>query len=248
MVAKLDSSMVLGFSGRSAGGFLQVLKFLAGMYLGLFRCFTVNGGMRMTVASDTFGDAASALMEGRACIFPTDTVYGLGVSVLAASGPDVLFDIKQRDAGKPIAWLVGSVDDLRRYGKNLPPAACELAQRFWPGALTIIVEASDAVPRSFRSKSGTIGLRMPANDTALALIRHVGSPLVTTSANISGNAAVSRFEALDSQLFSRVGCALRDPVESMHSGLASTVIDCTGGALKLLREGGISFEEIRSHS
>ena len=202
----------------------------------------------MTVASDTLEDAASALMEGRACIFPTDTVYGLGVSVLAASGPDVLFDIKRRDVGKPIAWLVGSVDDLQRYGKNLPEVACSLARRFWPGALTIIVEASDAVPASFQSQVGTIGLRMPANDTALALIRRVGSPLATTSANISGKAAVSRFESLDSQLLFTVGCALKDPAESLHSGVASTVIDCTGAGLALVREGGVSFDEIRAHS
>ena len=84
----------------------------------------------MTVVLDTLEDAALALADGRPCIFPTDTVYGVGVAVHAASGPDVLFAIKQRDAGKPIAWLVGSIDDLQRYGKNLPSAVCQLVQRF----------------------------------------------------------------------------------------------------------------------
>ena len=185
-----------------------------------------------------------ALADGRACIFPTDTVYGVGVAVHAASGPAILFDVKRRDAGKPIAWLIGSIDDLQRYGKNLPPAACALARRFWPGALTLIVEASDAVPVSYASESGSIGLRMPANKTTLALIRRTGSPLATTSANISGRAAVSRFESLDKELLASVGCALQDPVESLHSGVASTVIDCTGGDLTLVREGGISFEDL----
>ena len=137
---------------------------------------------------------------------------------------------------------------LQRYGKNLPPAACELARRFWPGALTLIVEASDAVPASYASESGSIGLRMPANATTLALIRRTGSPLATTSANISGRAAVSRFESLDEELLARVGCALRDPVESSHSGVASTVVDCTGGDLTLVREGGIAFENLASQS
>ena len=189
-----------------------------------------------------------ALADGRACIFPTDTVYGVGVAVHAASGPDVLFDVKQRDAGKPVAWLVGSIDDLQRYGKNLPSAVCHLVQRFWPGALTVIVEASDSVPASYRSESGTIGLRMPANETTLNLIRRVGSPLATTSANISGRAAVSRFESLDAELLARVGCALRDPIESLHSGVASTVVDCTGGGLRVIREGGISFDDIAVQS
>ena len=202
----------------------------------------------MTVVLDTLEDAALALADGRPCIFPTDTVYGVGVAVHAASGPDALFAIKQRDAGKPIAWLVGSIDDLQRYGKNLPPAVCQLVQRFWPGALTVIVEASDSVPVSYRSESGTIGLRMPANKTTLALIRRVGSPLATTSANISGRAAVSRFESLDVKLLARVGCALRDPIESLHSGVASTVVDCTGGGLRVIREGGISFDDIAVQS
>ena len=202
----------------------------------------------MTVVLDTLEDAALALADGRPCIFPTDTVYGVGVAVHAASGPDVLFAIKQRDAGKPIAWLVGSIDDLQRYGKNLPSAVCQLVQRFWPGALTIIVEASDSVPVSYRSESGTIGLRMPANETTLALIRRVGSPLATTSANISGRAAVSRFESLDAELLARVGCALRDPIDSLHSGVASTVVDCTGGGLRVIREGGISFDDIAVQS
>ena len=104
------------------------------------------------------------------------------------------------------------------------------------------------MPASYRSESGTIGLRMPANETTLALIRRVGSPLATTSANISGKAAVSRFESLDAELLARVGCALRDPIESSHSGVASTVIDCTGGGLRMVREGGISFEDIAAHS
>lgn len=202
----------------------------------------------MTVVLDTLEDAALALADGRPCIFPTDTVYGVGVAVHAASGPDVLFAIKQRDAGKPIAWLVGSIDDLQRYGKNLPSAVCQLVQRFWPGALTVIVEASDSVPVSYRSESGTIGLRMPANETTLALIRRAGSPLATTSANISGRAAVSRFESLDAELLARVGCALRDPIESLHSGVASTVVDCTGGGLRVIREGGIAFDDIAVQS
>ena len=202
----------------------------------------------MTVVPDTLEDAAVALGDGRPCIFPTDTVYGVGVAVHAASGPDVLFAIKQRDAGKPIAWLVGSIDDLQRYGKNLPSAVCQLVQRFWPGALTVIVEASDSVPVSYRSESGTIGLRMPANETTLALIRRVGSPLATTSANISGRAAVSRFESLEEELLARGGCALRDPIESLHSGVASTVVDCTGGGLRVVREGGISFDDIAVQS
>ena len=102
----------------------------------------------MTVVLDTLEDAALALADGRPCIFPTDTVYGVGVAVHAASGPDVLFAIKQRDAGKPIAWLVGSIDDLQRYGKNLPSAVCQLVQRFWPLSLKPRIQCRYLIDRS----------------------------------------------------------------------------------------------------
>ena len=104
------------------------------------------------------------------------------------------------------------------------------------------------MPAAYQSESGTIGLRMPANETTLALIRRVGSPLATTSANISGRPSVSRFELLDTELLGRVGCALRDSVESLHSGVASTVIDCTGGGVRMVREGGIPFKDIAAQS
>ena len=126
-------------------------------------------------------------------IFPTETVYGLGVSVEAAASPEALYDLKERDRGKPVSWLVGGVDDLDRYGAHVPDLARRLARAYWPGPLTLIVEAGDAVPAAFRSAAGSIGLRMPDNDTALELIEAVGCPLATTSANISGLQAPGAF-------------------------------------------------------
>ncbi len=135
--------------------------------------------------TSTIDQAARALRQGEAVIFPTETVYGLGVSVRAATGPDVLYDLKERDRGKPISWLVGGADDLDRYGARVPALVRKLAGAYWPGPLTLVVHASDEVPEAFRSDAGTIGLRMPDNATALALVRrrrmpsghHVGEPL-----------------------------------------------------------------------
>ena len=188
--------------------------------------------------------AISSLKHGEPCIFPTDTVYGVGVSVEGASSPRVLYDIKGRDNGKPIAWLVGSVYDLQRYGDHVPFFALELARRFWPGALTIIVAASDTVPRAFVSQFGTIGMRMPDNQTALSIIRSVGCPIATTSANISGNPAVSKFDSLDPRLLHRVDIAVSDVLEDAESGVASTVIDCTGEHPRIVRLGDITAEDI----
>ena len=122
----------------------------------------------MPPLSSSKREAVAALKRGEAVIFPTETVYGLGVSVEAAAGPDVLYDLKERDRGKPISWLVGSADDLDRYGAHVPELARRLAGAYWPGPLTLVVRAADEVPEAFRSNAGTIGLRMPDNATALA--------------------------------------------------------------------------------
>ena len=128
----------------------------------------------MPPLSSSKREAVAALKRGEAVIFPTETVYGLGVSVEAAASPEALYDLKERDRGKPVSWLVGGVDDLDRYGAHVPDLARRLARAYWPGPLTLIVEASDAVPAAFRSAAGSIGLRMPDNDTALELIEAVG--------------------------------------------------------------------------
>lgn len=173
--------------------------------------------MKMPHRAHTHEEALEALKSGQPIVFPTDTLFGLGVSVLHAPSPDILYAIKHREKKKPIAWLVGGVEDLERYGKMVPDFAFALARTFWPGPLTIIVKASDEVPATFCSEEGTIGLRMPANETARALIRELGCPLATTSANISGQKNTIAFNEIDSAIFAAVGAALSD--EEPKSGI-----------------------------
>ena len=193
----------------------------------------------MAFRPNTFEEVAAWLRSGNAAVFPTDTVYGVGVSVLHAESPNALYRLKQRELGKPVAWLVGDAGDLRRYGGDVPEYAYELARRHWPGACTLIVRASAEVPAAFVPESGTIGLRMPANETALALIREVGGPLATSSANLSGAADTGDFESLDESLLASAGCALSDGLPK--SGLASTVVDCTGLRPVILRQGSVTI-------
>lgn len=191
----------------------------------------------------SYSEALHALRSGKAIVFPTDTLFGLGVSVQHATSPEVLYCIKHREKRKPIAWLVDSADALDTYGIHIPSYAKKLAQSFWPGALTIIVKASEAVPEAFRSEQGTIGMRMPANVCALELIAQLGCPIATTSANISGGKNVLSFSDLDPRVLSRVAAAISD--EEEKSGVASTIVDCTleDGPL-LLREGAITAKDI----
>ena len=191
--------------------------------------------------------AVRALKEGKPVVFPTDTLFGLGVSVLHAQSPEILYQIKQREQRKPIAWLVGSVADLDKYGKVVPEYARTLARTFWPGPLTIIVKASAEVPTAFCSSQGTIGLRMPNSEAALGLIKQVGCPLATTSANVSGQPDTVVFENIAPEVIQRVGAALND--EEVKSGVASTIVDCASGHHPVLvREGAITVAQIRALS
>lgn len=179
--------------------------------------------------------AVVALKQGRAVVFPTDTVYGLGVSVEHAPSPQLLFDLKNRSASKPVAWLVGGANDLLTYGRDVPDYAIAAAREQWPGALTLIVRASERVPAAFASAQDTIGLRMPANPVALDLIRQVGCPLATTSANISGRPAAACADEVDPALAAAVACVLSGTVPA--SGVASTILDCTGDRPRVIRQG-----------
>lgn len=200
----------------------------------------------MASGDTTIEEAAAALRRGEPVIFPTDTVYGLGVSVRDAHAPSVLYQLKGRDESKPIAWLVGSADDLDEYGAQVPDLARALVRAYWPGPLTIIVKAGDAVPPAFRAGTGTIGLRMPANDTALALIRATGCPVATTSANKAGEPAAYRSDDLDAALVAGAGALVRD--DAPKSGVASTVVDCSGEHPEIRRVGAVGAAEIRALS
>lgn len=236
----------------------------------------------------TLEEAARALKAGEPVIMPTDTVCGLGLSVLAAESPAELFRLKGRPSGKPVAWLVGGVRALDEYGKDVPPYVRALAERFWPGALTLVVNASEAVPLLFQSDASTIGLRMPASPDVLALIEASGGPLAVTSANRSGDPAPGRIEAVDPALAAAaagvfsldsastpsvptastalLSTAPAPPVSTSEdafptpaaavpsasatptvapAAVASTVLDCTGDVPRLLREGALSFEELK---
>ena len=192
---------------------------------------------------DAVANAAAVLRAGGAAVFPTDTVYGLGVAVNSCASPQQLFAIKRRDQGKPVAWLVGGVDDLDKYGKDVPVWARAAATQHWPGALTLIVRASSAVPAAFQSAEGTVGLRMPNSDIALSLIRAVGAPLATTSANISGAPAPSQDVQLDLELLKQADAVVRGIDCIGGEGVASTVVDCTGEHPVVLRQGSITITE-----
>ena len=186
--------------------------------------------------------AARLLDGGEALVFPTDTVYGIGVAAGEGRVPDLLFELKRRDRAQTIPWLVAAPDDLLRYGRDLPESALRLAKAFWPGPFTIVVKASDAVPASFTGSDGTIALRMPDSPVALALMRALGAPLAATSANIHARPAVNDSAELDPELTALVPIVLAGGV--IEGGLPSTIVSCVGPVPTVLREGSITPSQI----
>ncbi len=185
--------------------------------------------------------ALQVLSEGGLVAFPTDTVYGLAGLVNDHRSIQRLFDAKDRDTSKAIAVLLGDIDHLAQIiAGTLPQAASKLAAHFWPGALTLVVPRNPQLPENI-STLPTVGVRMPDHAFALRLLRASG-PLATTSANLSGGANPLSAQDVYEQLAGRVELILdggRCP-----GGVPSTVVDCTGQDLRILRQGAISAEDI----
>lgn len=187
--------------------------------------------------------AADALRSGGVAVLPTDTVYGVSQSVLASpGGAHALFSIKRRPPEKAIPWLVADASDLDEYGIDVPGYAHALAARFWPGGLTLVVEASSRVPNGYRGPEGTIALRMPASPPVIAIVRELGCPLATTSANTSGMPAPDSFSRLEPRIIEESDIALDDG--RVHSLASSTIVVCTGQAPLIVRHGALADSDI----
>jgi L-threonylcarbamoyladenylate synthase len=186
---------------------------------------------------DAILNALKVIEAGGTVVFPTDTVYGLGSSAFKVEAIGRLFQIKVREQGKPIAVLLGDVDQLKDVTENPSQAALELAKEHWPGALTLVVPRHPALPEIL-SPLPTLGVRIPDHPVALELLLAAG-PLAVTSANLSGGQNSNTAQEALSQLGGRVDLILdggRTP-----GGVPSTVVDMTGEEAVILRQGPVKI-------
>ncbi len=190
--------------------------------------------------NEALEQALELLQQGELVAFPTDTVYGLGVMAFDAQAIDRLYQAKGREAGKAIAILVGEAEALQRVTAGMNEMAMRLAQRFWPGPLTLVVEGHPSLPTNL-SPRPTVGVRMPDHPVALTLLRRAG-PLAVTSANLSGAPNANTAQEVLAQLGGRVALILDGG--KTPGGLPSTVLDCTGPQPVILRLGPITLEQI----
>jgi L-threonylcarbamoyladenylate synthase len=184
--------------------------------------------------------ALEVLNNGGLVAFPTDTVYGLGVSVFNGAAIEGIYLAKNRPLEKSIPILIGEIDDLVKVSGEVPEIALKLAERFWPGPLTLIVPKHPDLPKQVSSKP-TVGVRMPDYPMVRNLL-HLAGPMAVTSANLSGQTNPSTAEEVWGQLSGRIALILDGG--KTPGGVPSTVVDCLGAELIILREGPITKNEI----
>lgn len=185
--------------------------------------------------------AVSAAKGGRLVVLPTDTVYGIGADAFDNGAVSALLAAKGRGRDMPVGVLVGSWHTIDGLVYAVPPAARELIQAFWPGALSLVVRHAPSLQWDLGNSAGTVMLRMPLHPVAIELLREVG-PMAVSSANISGSPAAVTAQDARTQLGERVEVYLDAGPSPM--GAASTIVDLTGASPRVLREGPVGVDEI----
>lgn len=188
--------------------------------------------------------AVDVLKTGGLLVFPTTGLYGLGADALNPASVEKIFQIKQRDFSKPILVLIKDASELGRIAEKVPGAASALMNAFWPGALTIILEARPELPDVLTGNTGKIGIRVPKHPVASALVSAFDGPLTGTSANLSGQGGCSSVADLDSGLVQRVDMVL--DAGPLKGGVGSTVVDATADQPLVLREGAVSKQQLEA--
>lgn len=185
--------------------------------------------------------ARDVVATGGLVVLPTDTVYGLGADAFDADAVAALLAAKGRGRAMPPPVLVSSPDLLDVLGIDVPDAARALAEAFWPGALTLIVRAQPSLTWDLGETAGTVALRMPDEETALALLRLTG-PLAVSSANRTGQAAATTAQEAREQLGGRVAVYLDGG--PARGGVPSTIVSAVGDSLSVVRAGAITASEL----
>ncbi len=185
--------------------------------------------------------AAQIIKSGGLVAFPTETVYGLGANALNPFAVAKIFEIKERPTFDPLIVHIASFDDLKILADHPSDIVLELARKFWPGPLTIVLPKSNLVPEIVTSGLPTVGIRMPNNKIALQLIKEAQCPIAAPSANKFGKLSPVTAEHVRKQL-PGIDCILDGGCSAV--GIESTIVYVNGNECTLLRPGVITIEEI----
>ena len=186
--------------------------------------------------------AASFIVRGAVIGIPTDTFYGLAADPYNLSAVEQIYRIKGRPESRALPILVNSLEQAVTLARDLPPSFLRLAEKFWPGALTLVVDATHKLPLKVTANTGRVALRWPNSEVACAVIQAAGMPVTGTSANISGFPACSSGD----QVFRQMGDRLPLIIDCGDTGaaLASTIVELRDEEWRIIREGVISEKDI----
>ncbi len=181
--------------------------------------------------------AVKILKGGGVVAFPTETFYGIGADAENEEAIEKIYMIKGRSFNKPIPVIIGKQNDVIKYAKAIPETGRKLMDRFWPGALTLLFEASHNVPQKLTAGTGKIGIRLSSNIVATSLAKALSRAITATSANLSGKKECSSVDDVIDSLGDRVDAIIdggRTP-----GGMGSTIVDVTIDPPVIIREGVI---------
>ncbi|NLA39976.1 MAG: threonylcarbamoyl-AMP synthase [Smithella sp.] len=195
---------------------------------------------------DVIFNAAAIISRGCVIAYPTETIYGLGADATDEQAIRKIFEIKGRNFSNPVSLIIGRREDAHPLVRAIPESAQKLMDAFWPGPLTIVFEAAGCVSPLLTAKTGKIGIRLPGHDGARRIALAAGKPLTATSANLSGLPQCATADEVIAQLGDRLDAVI--DLGKTGGMTASTVIDASGIRPALLREGGITREEIVSRT
>ena len=186
--------------------------------------------------------AAEIIKNGGLVAIPTETVYGLGANGLDENAVAKIFATKGRPQDNPLILHISGPEEIERFCHHIPQAAFDLAEKFWPGPLTIILPAKEIVPKATTAGLSTVGVRCPDCDVTREIIRLAGVPVAAPSANISGKPSTTTAEHVRHDHDGKIDAIVDGG--SCRVGVESTIVDLTERRPRLLRPGGISPEQL----
>lgn len=195
------------------------------------------------MASSDFKEAAELLRNGKLVAFPTETVYGLGGNAFDSTASKKIYAAKGRPSDNPLIVHISCFEELPALVREIPDAARALADRFWPGPLTMILNKSDRIPKETTGGLDTVAIRMPSHSIANRLIKEAGIPIAAPSANASGRPSTTKAEHVIEDLSGRIDMIIDGG--SSDIGLESTIVDLTVSPALILRPGYITIEMLK---
>ncbi len=201
-----------------------------------------RAAIRHTSEKQAFDQALALLRQGEVVALPTDTVYGVACDSLNPDAIARLYEVKERPPSKAIPLLLSSERQLLDVTHDVPDIAWEIAAHHWPGALTLILQAAPGLPAVLLAGGSTVAVRLPDHRVVRVLAAGLNRPLAVTSANLSGERDCRTADEVFAQLGTRLPLVLDDG--TTPGDRPSTILDLTGDAPRVLREGAVTREQL----